>query len=117
MKYTVKTKNEECSASILSKKEIDSIKKELNQIQDFERRNQYFKILSDPTRHKILILLHRHMRLCVCDLANILEISSSAVSQHLRRLKDIDLVSSKRQGQTIFYSLKDAYSCPLTKLL
>jgi len=117
MKTHVKTKEGDCKASILSEKEIASVQKELNAIKDFEKRNRYFKVLSDHTRHKMVILLSKHQPLCVCDLANILNISSSAVSQHLRRLKDLDLVSSERQGQTIFYSLKNTLSCPLTQLL
>ncbi len=56
-------------------------------------------------RLKILYLLHAHREMCVCDLAEVLEISDSAVSQHLRKLKDRNLVASRRQGQTIFYSL------------
>jgi ArsR family transcriptional regulator, lead/cadmium/zinc/bismuth-responsive transcriptional repressor len=117
MRNTAKTHQGACQASILSKKKIASLKKEISSIKDFEKRNQYFKVLSDPTRHKMVILLNEHGPLCVCDLGNILNISPSAVSQHLRRLKDLDLVSNERQGQTIFYSLKNAPCCPLTKLL
>jgi DNA-binding transcriptional ArsR family regulator len=46
-------------------------------------------------------------RKCVCDLAEVLELSDSAISQHLRKLKDRNIVKTRRQGQTIFYSLVD----------
>jgi DNA-binding transcriptional ArsR family regulator len=43
--------------------------------------------------------------MCVCDLAEVLGMTESAVSQHLRKLKDKNLVKTRRAGQTIFYSL------------
>lgn len=56
-------------------------------------------------RLKILYLLHAHKEMCVCDLAEVLELTDSAVSQHLRKLKDRNIVKSRRKGQTIYYSL------------
>jgi DNA-binding transcriptional ArsR family regulator len=56
-------------------------------------------------RLKVLYLLHAHKEMCVCDLAEILEITDSAVSQHLRKLKDKNIIKSRRKGQTIYYSL------------
>ena len=56
-------------------------------------------------RLKILYLLHAHREMCVCDLAEVLEITDSAVSQHLRKLKDKNIDKTRRQGQTISYSL------------
>ena len=45
--------------------------------------------------------------MCVCDIAAVLDITDSAVSQHIRKLKDKNLVKSRRDKQTIFYSLQD----------
>ena len=56
-------------------------------------------------RLKILYLLHAHKEMCVCDLAEVLELTDSAVSQHLRKLKDKNIVKTRRKGQTIYYSL------------
>ncbi|MBI3585853.1 MAG: helix-turn-helix transcriptional regulator [Ignavibacteriales bacterium] len=56
-------------------------------------------------RLKILYLLYAHKELCVCDLAEALELTDSAASQHLRKLKDRNIVKTRRQGQTIYYSL------------
>ena len=44
--------------------------------------------------------------LCVCDLADILQITIPAISQHMRKLKDGNALQTRRSGQTIFYSLK-----------
>ncbi|MBO5347259.1 MAG: winged helix-turn-helix transcriptional regulator [Lachnospiraceae bacterium] len=66
----------------------------------------FFKVFADSTRIKILYVLLMH-EMCVCDLAGILGASQSAVSHQLRTLKQMDLVRSRREGKTVFYSLAD----------
>ena len=66
----------------------------------------FFKVFADSTRIKILYVLLMH-EMCVCDLANTLSISQSAISHQLRTLKQMDLVRSRRDGKTVFYSLAD----------
>jgi len=66
----------------------------------------FFKIFADSTRIKILYVLLMH-EMCVCDLAGTLGISQSAISHQLRTLKQMDLVRSRREGKTVFYSLAD----------
>ncbi len=68
----------------------------------------FFKVFADSTRIKILyVLLCSEM--CVCDIAQILSISQSAISHQLRTLKQMDLVKNRREGKTIFYSLADGH--------
>jgi len=67
-----------------------------------------FRALADSTRAKILYSLLRQ-DLCTCDLATILGASESAVSQHLRTLRQLRLVKSRREGKLVFYSLDDAH--------
>jgi ArsR family transcriptional regulator, lead/cadmium/zinc/bismuth-responsive transcriptional repressor len=67
-----------------------------------------FRALADPTRAKIVYSLLRQ-DLCTCDLAAILGASESAVSQHLRVLRQLRLVKSRRHGKLVFYSLDDAH--------
>ena len=74
------------------------------------------KLLSDAlnlagnnVRLKILFLLSKEKKLCVCDLSDILSMKISAISQHLRKLKDKNLILPERQAQTIFYSLSPYY--------
>lgn len=67
-----------------------------------------FRALADPTRAKIVYSLLRQ-ELCTCDLATILGASESAVSQHLRTLRQLRLVKSRREGKLVFYSLDDAH--------
>jgi len=65
-----------------------------------------FKIMGDPTRLKIILAL-RGGEMCVCDIAAFVRLSESAVSHQLRRLKDLYLVRSRREGQILYYSLDD----------
>lgn len=67
---------------------------------------ELFKLFGDPTRLKILISLSQQ-ELCVCDLAALIEMTQSAVSHQLRLLKQGRLVTSRREGKSVFYSLAD----------
>ena len=68
--------------------------------------SELFKALSDEARVKILYLLSKR-ELCVCDLAYVMEMSMPAVSHHLRLLKTLRLVRSRKEGKLVFYTLED----------
>ena len=63
------------------------------------------QLAGNGARLKILFLLTREGEMCPCDFSDVLGISVSGVSQHLRKLKDAGLVKDKKVGQTIFYCL------------
>ncbi|CAA7601492.1 HTH ArsR-type DNA-binding domain protein [Acididesulfobacillus acetoxydans] len=65
---------------------------------------QFFNILSDETRLRILTLL-AGQELCVCELAEILNVPQPKVSRHLGKLRDVGLVKDMRRGQWVFYGL------------
>lgn len=67
---------------------------------------ELFKIFGDSTRIRILYVLFES-EMCVCDIAQLLNLSQSAVSHQLRQLKQNRLVRSRRDGKTVFYSLAD----------
>lgn len=67
---------------------------------------ELYKVFGDSTRIKILSAL-RNAELCVCDIANLLGMSMSAISHQLRILKQARLVRFRREGKTVFYSLAD----------
>jgi DNA-binding transcriptional ArsR family regulator len=67
-----------------------------------------FRALADPTRISIVLSLLRQ-ELCTCDLAAITGVTESAVSQHLRILRRLRLVKSRRAGRMVFYSLDDLH--------
>lgn len=70
--------------------------------------SELFKVLGDETRAKILYLLSEQ-RLCVCDIAAVLELTLPAVSHHLRLLKAMRLVKSSREGKMVYYTLDDEH--------
>ena len=94
-----------CIGPTFSKAEFALIKRNLIEQKGLETLAGLLGIAANIQRLKILYLLHAHKEICVCDIAEILEITDSAISQHLRKLKDKNLVKSRRKGQTIFYSL------------
>ena len=67
---------------------------------------ELYKVFGDTTRIKILSVL-RLQEMCVCDIADSLSMTQSAISHQLRVLKQMDLVKNRREGKTIFYSLAD----------
>src|SRR5215217_7348811 len=67
-----------------------------------------FKVLGDPTRVRILDAL-AHAEVPVCDLAEVLGLTQSAVSHQLRLLRGMRLVRSRRDGQHIYYTLDDQH--------
>ncbi|WP_066833861.1 ArsR/SmtB family transcription factor [Rufibacter ruber] len=66
-------------------------------------------LAGNEVRLKILFLLYEEQNLCVCDLSDVLNMNVSAISQHLRKLKDGNIIKSKKTGQTIFYALNPEF--------
>ena len=73
-------------------------------------------LAGNEVRLQLLFLLADE-QLCVCDLADVLHMNISAVSQHLRKLKDGGVVSARKEGQTVFYALNAEHLPILQPLL
>lgn len=69
---------------------------------------ELFKVLGDQTRVRILFTLIKD-EMCVCDIAQLLEMTQSAISHQLRVLKQARLVKYRREGKTVFYSVSDEH--------
>ena len=67
---------------------------------------ELFKVFGDSTRIRILFVVFE-AEVCVCDLAQVLQMTQSAISHQLKILKQNKLVKSRREGKSIFYSLAD----------
>lgn len=93
-------------------KNIQSIRLELAQITGFEATSAIFKQLSDPTRLQIFWILCHHEE-CVINIAALLDMSSPAVSHHLRSLHDSGLITSRREGKEVYYKVSDTEGCNL----
>ena len=74
----------------------------------FSNLADVFKIFGDVTRLKILYALF-DSELCVCDIANELNMSQSAISHQLRTLKTAKLVKNRKEGKIVYYSLDDEH--------
>ena len=84
-------------------------------LMDVSGLSELFRALADETRVKILYMLSEQ-ELCVCDLAYLLEMSIPAVSHHLRLLKVMRLVTSRKDGKQVFYSLADDHVISLIRI-
>ena len=69
---------------------------------------ELFRIFGDSTRIRILCVLSER-ELCVCDIADALGMTQSAISHQLRALKNARLVKPRRDGKTVYYSLADSH--------
>lgn len=69
---------------------------------------EIFKVFGDSTRIKILYVLFE-AEMCVCDIAQLLGMTQSAISHQLRILKQSKLVKNRREGKSVFYSLADGH--------
>jgi ArsR family transcriptional regulator, arsenate/arsenite/antimonite-responsive transcriptional repressor len=75
-----------------------------------------FQAMSDPLRLRVLDLL-RHQELCVCELCEVLQVSQSKLSFHLKTLKDAGLLQSRQEGRWIYYRLNLAQFLALEQYL
>ena len=97
-----------CRIRVVHLDKVEQARREAISDRDLERLSLTYRVLGDPNRLKIVMVL-RNVEMCVCDLAAFTGLSESAVSHQLRRLKDLALVESRREGQIIYYSLDDAH--------
>lgn len=72
----------------------------------FSQLGNILSLAGNAVRLKILYLLEEENELCPCDISDILGMSVPAISQHLRKLKDGNIIEARKVGQTIFYSLR-----------
>ncbi len=99
-----------CIRVYADRRQIDQCRKTLNEnASTFQSLGKVLELAGNEIRLKILFLLEEQNELCPCDLRDILGISIPAVSQHLRKMKDGNIVQTRRSAQTIFYSLKEEH--------
>lgn len=95
-----------CIRSFADQEQITNCKDKLKTAQkSFASLSNILALAGNEVRLKIVYLLEEEKELCPCDLADILGMSIPAVSQHLRKLKDGNIVETRKQGQAIYYSL------------
>lgn len=100
------SKANSCIRVYANESQIKSCKEDLEKVQGpISRLSKALNLAGNEMRLKILFLLYKEGEMCPCDLSDVLGISVSAISQHLRKMKDGGLVFDKKIGQTIFYSI------------
>jgi Predicted transcriptional regulators len=104
----IKKEAEACDFICIHKDTIEKVKENMPEETKLQDLAEFFKIFGDATRIKILYILFQS-EMCVCDIANLLEMTQSAISHQLRTLKQMKLVTNRRDGKTIFYSLADGH--------
>ena len=107
------TKGNSCIRVFADVKQIENCKKLIKEINPLINSIvQVTNLAGNEVRFKILYLLFKQDKLCVCDLSDVLEMNVAAISQHLRKLKDGGVLENQKIGQTVFYSIS-ASSLPI----
>jgi DNA-binding transcriptional ArsR family regulator len=91
----------------LSSEDVRSLRKEFTFTPDIDEVATGLAVYGNPTRLRIHALLEQTNEMCVCDLAEVMTMTVSAVSQHLAKLRAHRLVKFRREAQTLYYSLTD----------
>ncbi len=97
-----------CHSEDLHEAVVLALKSALPSESEIALTAELFKAFSDPTRIGILFTLSQG-EICVCDIADTLGMTQSAISHQLRLLKNARLVKSRRDGKTVYYALADAH--------
>jgi len=97
-----------CEIKYVNEKQVKAVQKEMIRDEIALDLAEAFKVLSDPTRIKIVFALSK-AELCVCDLSALLGMHDSAVSHHLRLLRTLKLVKYRKEGRMAYYSLDDEH--------
>ncbi len=103
-----RTSGDTYEIQFVDEQKVENVRKAMKPAEAVNTLAETFKILGDPTRIKIAFALSRE-ELCVCDIANLLGVSQSAVSHSLRTLRQMKLVRFRREGKTAYYALDDEH--------
>lgn len=99
----------ECCESICVHKDLlNTVNEQMPEETVLYDLSELFKVFGDSTRIRILFVLFE-CEVCVCDLAEALNMTQSAISHQLKILKQSKLVKSRRDGKQVFYSLADEH--------
>lgn len=95
-----------CDCDVIHEEVVNTVKLKMPKESDFLHLSNFYKILGDNTRARIIGALDQS-EMCVCDLASLLCMTKSAISHQLSSLRKANLVKNRREGKVVFYSLAD----------
>lgn len=97
-----------CDCNVIHKDVVENTIKSMPEEYTFSKLAEFFKILGDTTRVKILFALDKN-EMCVCDIANVLGMSKSSISHQLGTLRRSGIVKCRKVGKEVFYMLDDEH--------
>ena len=95
-----------CDCNVIHEEIVNKVLSLMAEEDSFNKLAEFFKILGDTTRVKILYALDKN-EMCVCDIANVLNMSKSSISHQLGTLRRSGSVKCKKIGKEVFYMLDD----------
>ena len=105
----------ECNGATIHREAVDVANEGMPCAEDLDKLSSLFKVLGDPTRVRIMWAIES-TELCVCDIAEVLGMTKSAISHQLGTLKDAKLVRYRRDGRNVYYSLDDDHVSDILKI-
>jgi ArsR family transcriptional regulator, lead/cadmium/zinc/bismuth-responsive transcriptional repressor len=106
---------ETCQVRSVNQADVARVRRQMLPSDVYAELSALFGALSDPTRIRIVhVLLSQEM--CTCDLAALIGVSESAISQQLRLLRALGLVKFRRAGRVVYYSLDDEHVADLARI-
>lgn len=97
-----------CDCNIIHEDVVKETLAKMPQQSLFQKLAEFFKIIGDPTRTKILFALDQK-EMCVCDIANVLGMTKSSISHQLATLRNVGIVKYRREGKEVYYTLDDEH--------
>ncbi|MTI48743.1 ArsR/SmtB family transcription factor [Sporosalibacterium faouarense] len=95
-----------CNCKVVHKEIVDKVKSDYPREECVHSLTNLFKVLGDNTRVRIIFALF-NSEMCVCDIAELLDMTQSAISHQLRVLRGARIVKYRKEGKSVFYSLDD----------
>ena len=95
-----------CDCNVIHQDVVNNTMQNMLQTDTFNKLAEFFKIIGDTTRTKILFALDQN-EMCVCDIANVLGMSKSSISHQLGTLRRSGIVKCRKVGKEVFYMLDD----------
>ena len=104
-----------CDCNIIHQEAVDEVNKDMPEENTFNNLADLFKLIGDTTRCRILFALDER-EMCVCDIANVLSMTKSAVSHQLATLRRSGIVRCRKSGKEVYYTLDDDHIVKLFEI-
>ncbi len=95
-----------CDCNVIHQESVDKARKKMKNEQVFKELATFYKLIGDETRCKILFAINEH-EMCVCDIANSLNMTKSSISHQLSKLRENFIVKCEKRGKEVYYTLDD----------